>query len=213
VIFGNANNTNWRVTTFFPWASNALEECWVQVSFASERFWLEVPYGFCRNPKDTLPSAVAGGEPKLAAAMKKLNAHDHVIRWKSVEYDLGEIQNHWRLSLIQSNPLHPISEVVLYRDEDYKLWDLHTPRTSLRLLEADGRVTDARCISVSLHDDPKTDTFDRYRRSDTYHVISYGDDERRSLGQIEITVDDRRYRVVMPSSLFMSLHGHARMDE
>ncbi len=68
-----------------------------------------------------------------------------MIRWHGVHYDLGWIQNHWRLMLIQTNPFDGESEVELYREDSVVgksmyLWDLHTPRTKVRILENNERV-------------------------------------------------------------------------
>src|ERR1019366_1093804 len=87
------------VLVCFPWGTNALEESWIKVSMGAEHYWLEIPYGFDRNPKDPLPPSVPEGRPKFAAAMKDLTSHDHVLHWQSVKYNLGEIQNHCGLSL------------------------------------------------------------------------------------------------------------------
>jgi hypothetical protein len=140
--------------------------------------------------------------------MIHLSDHDYVLRWQNVHYDVGAIQNGWRLELIQSNPGDGESEIVLYRNDgavgkSMFLWDLHTPRTSLRVLDADGdEVASGFCMGLRLHDDGM-------RRSDTYHIGRNGFDNGRSWGQIEIHVDDKCYRVVVPSSLYKYAHGHA----
>lgn len=195
-----------QVITYFPWSANTLEEAWVEVAIGSERYWLEIPYGFCRNPNDPLPLSIPGGAPKSFSAMKSLTEHDHVIHWRDVHYDLGKIQNGWRLSLIQSNPFDAESEVELYRDDDavgksMYLWDLHTPRTALRVVNANGRMINGFCVEIRLHEDGM-------RRSDTFKINRNGDDSR-SWGKIEISVDDKTYQVVVPSSLFKYTHGHA----
>ncbi len=200
---------NPQVMTFFPWGPNTLEECWIEVSIGPERYWLEIPYGFDRDPKDPLPSSIPGGRPKFVSAMKSLTAHDHVVRWKDVEYDLGQIQNGWQLSLIQSNPFDATSEVVLYRDDmqvgkSMYLWDLHTPHTKLRVVETGGNVIGGLCTDIHLHDDGM-------RRSDTFN-LNRDPDDTRGWGQIEISVDDKTYRVTIPSSLYKYIHGHASVD-
>lgn len=200
-------STQWGVRTFFPWGTNSLEESWMEVSIGKERYWLEIPYGFDRNPQETLPPATLGGRPKSAPAMKQLTDHDHVIRWQNVHYDLGEIQDHWRLSLVQSNPFDGESEVVLYRDDSVVgksmyLWDLHTPRTTIRVRDADGTVISGFCTSIRLHDDGM-------RRSDTFHLGRNGFDGQRCWGQIEISVDGKNYRIAIPSSLYKYTHGHS----
>ena len=196
-----------QVMTYFPWGPNSLEECWIEVSMGLERYWLEIPYGFDRNPADPLPPGVPGGRPQYVPAMKSLTDHDHVVRWLNVHYDLGVIQNGWRLSLIQSNPFDAQSEVELYRDDgavgkSMYLWDLHTPRTSLRVIDADGSVIDGFCMDVHLHEDG-------LRRSDIFHIGRNGFGKERCWGHIEISVDGKNYQVIVPSSLYKYTHGHA----
>jgi hypothetical protein len=200
-----------QVMTFFPWSPNTMEESWIEISTGAERYWLEIPYGFDRNPQDPLPPPMPGGPPKVAPAMKHPTGHDHVIHWLNVQYDLGKIQNGWRLSLIQSNPFDGQSEVVLYRDDmvvgrSMYLWGLHSPRTALRVLGLNGAGIGVGgfCTDIRLHDDGM-------RRSDTFLLNRNGDDVR-CWGQIEITVDDKSYRVVVPSSLYKYTHGHARAN-
>ena len=200
---------NWRplpqAMTRFPWGTNALEECWIEVSMGPERYWLEIPYGFDRNPADPLPPSIPGGPPKFASAMKSLTEHDHVLRWQNVHYDLGEIQNGWRLSLIQSNSVDAESEVVLYR-EDVKIgtstsWETNSPMTTLSVLDASGTTVGSHCIDVHIQDGGM-------ERSNMYVIARNGDDQR-CWGQIEISVDDKSYRIVVPSSLYKYTHGHA----
>jgi hypothetical protein len=196
----------YQVMTFFPWGPNTLEESWIEISMGTERYWLEIPYGFNRNPQDSLPPSMPGGQPKAIPAMKHLTSHDRVIHWLNVEYDLGKIQNDWQLSLIQSNPFDSQSEVVLCREDmavgkSMYLWDLHSPRTTLRVLDLNGAgISDGFCTDIRLHDDGM-------RRSDTFQIGRNGGDVR-CWGQIEITVGDKSYRVVVPSSLYKYIHGH-----
>ena len=196
---------NPQVLTYFPWGTNALEESWIEVSMGTERYWVEIPYGFDRNPNEPLPPSIPGGPPKFVAAMKSLTDHDHVMRWQTVHYDLGVIQNGWRLSLIQSNSVDAESEVVLYR-EDVKIgtatsWETNSPATALRVLDASGTIIGSHCIDVHIQDGGM-------ERSNMYNIARNGDDQR-CWGQIEISVDDRSYRVVVPSSLYKYAHGHA----
>jgi len=196
---------NPQVMTYFPWGTNALEESWIEVSIGTERYWVEIPYGFDRNPADPLPPSIPGGPPKFVPAMKSLTDHDHVIRWQTVHYDLGLIQNGWRLLLIQSNSIDAESEVVLYR-EDVKIgtatsWETNSPATELSVLDASGKIIVSHCTDVHIQDGGM-------ERSNKYVIARNGDDQR-CWGQIEIIVDDKSYRVVVPSSLYKYAHGHA----
>ena len=137
--------------------------------------------------------------------MKSLTDHDHVVRWQTVHYDLGVIQNGWRLSLIQSNSVDAESEVVLYR-EDVKIgtatsWATDSPATGVRVLDGSGTVIGSRGTDVHIQDGGM-------ERSSRYDITHNGN-EQRCWGQIEISVDDKSYRVVVPSSLYKHAHGHA----
>ena len=108
----------WSIVYWFPWGRNVLEEAWFEIHASGRTYWIEVPYGFTRNPNDPLaPPALDGGEPSLAPAMKSLGDNDDIVSWRYVEYDLGAIQSGWRLSLKQANPFDAKCEVILYRDD------------------------------------------------------------------------------------------------
>jgi hypothetical protein len=186
------------VMTYFPWGANALEECWIEVSIGSERYWVEIPYGLGRNPACPPPPSIHSGPPKFVAAMKSLTEHDHVMRWENVEYDLSR-KEHVELSLKQANLFDAESEVVLY--SDVSAWRLDSPKTAVRILDADGTVINGACVNLHLNDN-------RWRRTDTFQFGRYGND-LRCWGQIEIKIDDKIYQVTVPSSLYKYVHGHA----
>lgn len=188
-----------QVMTYFPWGSNTLAECWIEVSIPPKRYWLEIPYGFDRNPADPLPPAMPGGPARFSAAMKSLTEHDHVVRWENVHYDLGRTHDGGELALIQSNPFDAEGKVAFYTDHGPRT--VYTPRTSLRVLDADGTVIEGRCVDLHLNDGP-------YRRADTFDFGRHGDDSR-SWGQIEITIDEEGFQVKVPSSLYKYTHGRA----
>ncbi|HWD92554.1 MAG TPA: hypothetical protein VG938_09405 [Verrucomicrobiae bacterium] len=189
-----------QVMTYFPWGTNAMEESWIEVSIPPDRYWLEVPYGFDRNPADPLPPSVKGGAPQFISAMKSLTEHDHVVRWVDVQYDLGRTHDGGELSLIQSNPFDAESKIEFYADHGPK--DLYSPRTEAHILDADGSVIKSRCVDLHLGDSTwgRTDTFDFFDRST---------DDLRGWGQLEINVDKEAFSVVIPSSLYKYVHGHA----
>jgi hypothetical protein len=131
--------------------------------------------------------------------MKMLKPTHHILRWKSVEYDLGKIQNNARLKLIQSNPFHAMSEIELYREKGG--WKLDAPRTAVRLCEPDGSVATGFCNKIRLHED-------NMRRSDSFKIGGRSGDARR-WGTMEIDVGEKTYRITIPSSLYEHLHGRA----
>ena len=190
-----------QVLTYFPWGTNALEEGWIEVVIGPERYWLEIPYGFDRNPADPLPPAMPGGPPKFFPVMKSLTEHDHVVRWENVHYGLGRTLDDCELSLIQSNPFDAKSDVDLYSDHGAR--NVYSPHTEVRLQDAEGTEINGRCVNLHLDDN-------HLRRTDTFDLIGRGAGDLRCWGQIEIRVDDKIYRVMVPSSLYKYIHGHAR---
>ncbi|HXT11492.1 MAG TPA: hypothetical protein VN873_08000 [Candidatus Angelobacter sp.] len=196
----NGEGPNPQVMTYFPWGTNALEEAWIEVTIGSERYWLEIPYGFDRNPTDPLPAANHEGPPKFSPAMKTLTQHDHVVRWQDVHYELSRTQNGRELSLIQSNPFDAKSEVELYQFP--KQQDLYSPHTDVHLVESDGTVVKGHCVNLHLDDN-------HLRRTDTFDLFDRGTSDTRDWGQIEITVGGDVYRLAVPSSLYKYVHGHA----
>ena len=195
------DNTSWSAEAVFPWGKNNLDAAWIGVSMGSEKYWLELPYGFDRNPKEALPSAQAGAAPQMPSAMKALTNHDHVLSWESVGYDLGKIQNGWDLSLTQSNPGDGKCELCLVSQNSRKNIDLFSPRTAVQAFNSDGDAVGTTCRGIRFDDDGfRRDSFDLYR---------YPCDEKiRCWGQIEVKVDKRPYQAVIPSSLYKFEHGH-----
>ena len=191
-----------QVLTYFPWGTNTIEESWIEVSMGAERYWLEMPYGFDRNPANPLPRSIPSGPPKFVPYPKSRTGHDHILRWESVHYHLDGGPGR-ELSLIQSNPFDARSEVDLY--EFPKAQTLYSPHTEVRIVDADGTAINGGCVNLHLDDN-------HLRRTDTFDFGRYGDD-LRCWGEIEIRVDDKKYRVVVPSSLYKYIHGHTPQDE
>jgi len=54
----------------FRGVSNALEEAWIELKVARQRFWLEVPYGFTQTPTNFSACPVINEPPRFAPAMK-----------------------------------------------------------------------------------------------------------------------------------------------
>lgn len=205
---GGGGSIDWSLIFYFPWSTNSLEEAWIEVMVGQQSYWIEVPYGFTSDPNRIRFAEESRGHPRLISEMKPAGNSDHQVRWSNVHYEVGEIQNGWRLSLVLSNPFDGKTEVVLYRD-DHKvpgplyLWDLHSPRTQLRITDASGTVVNGHCMDIRLHEDGM-------RRSDTFDLSRYPTrDDARTWGQLEVTVDDRSYRLLVPSSLYEYTHGHA----
>ena len=189
----------WTAQTSFPWGKNNLDESWIEVSMGQEHYWLEIPYGYDRNPQAPLPPAVAEKRPPFTAPMKTKGDHDHIVPWDEVCYDVLPVQNGYSISLNLSNPGDGIGVVVLYREKGP--WDLHKPRTMLKAIDSDGTEINSTCTSIRLDEDLE------YGRDDTFSLYRYPYDNR-CWGQIEVKVDDKSYRIVVPSSMYNFGQGH-----
>ena len=205
-LFSRRGSSSGSFDCVFPWGENKMQEAWLELGFPGQSYWLEVPYGFTRDPQVAKLPDDNSGPPKLAPAMTSLAKNSQIVNWKHVSYDLGPIQNGWRLSLYHSNPFDAKSEIVLYRDDSEVgksmfLWDLHTPRTKLSIKQTDGYSLESRAMSLRLHDDGM-------RRSDQFKFNrNPGSDSLRDWGTMIITVGDNDSEVTMPSSLFRYVHG------
>ena len=194
----------YSIMYLFPWQRNVMEEAWIEFVLPGQTYWIELPYGFTRNPTDALPSDARRGEPAFPSTMKTLGETDRLVPWLQVNYDLGEIQNGWRLSLQLANPFDAEAEAILYRDDirvgkSMFLWKLDTPRTAMEIKTSGGSILAARSMGIRLHEDGM-------RRSDNYSFNRYPH-EGRDWGKVIFKVDDKTYECVVPSSLFKYIHG------
>jgi hypothetical protein len=129
--------------------------------------------------------------------MKEMGEKDRILPWLHVHYDLGEIQNHWRLSVNVSNPFDTEAEVILYREDSQ---DLNSPRIAMEIKQPAGWVLQSRCMSIRLHEDAM-------RRSDSFKFSRNPGSDERCWGTVIVKVDDKSYEWVVPSSLFKYVHG------
>ena len=198
--------TTWSLTTTFPWSRNALDEAWFEVRAGGQTWWIELPYGFARNPEDAEVIDHDRDGPRFLTAMQPLGASDILVPWLAVEYEIGRIHNGSLLSVKLSNPFDARASVVSYREPpmqvgpDTSRQNLDTPRVAVGL-EAAGRTLAGRALARRLSDDRHTRaddfTFDRTTRLLT----------GRAFGTVTVTIDSQRYGVRVPSSLFVYIHG------
>ncbi len=191
----------------FAWQRNAFDEAWIEVRLPTQTYWVEIPYGFTRNPADPLPPAEHGrGRPALAPqlAMRGFAQDDRIVPWLEVEYDLGEIQNHWKLSPSIANPFQAGIDFTFYSESTD--WRAHTPVTGVSIKTADGTSSAGVKVASRLDNGPfdKIDTF-------KFGAEGYGDDARE-WGTVSARVDDKSFEFAVPSSLFKHLHGTADFD-
>lgn len=201
---GSMVGMTWSLIYIFPWQRNLMDEAWIEFVLPGQTYWIELPYGFTRNPADVLPSDTKHSEPVFPSTMKALGEKDRLVPWLNVNYDLGEIQNGWRLSLKLANPLDAQAEAILYRDdsragESMFRWKLDTPQTAIEIKTQAGRILAAHAMGIHLHKDGM-------RRSDEYSFNRYPAGGR-DWGTVAIQVDNETYKCLVPSSLFKYLHG------
>ncbi|MDB6175870.1 MAG: hypothetical protein JWL59_5181 [Chthoniobacteraceae bacterium] len=191
----------------FPWQRNEMEEAWIEFALPRQTYWIELPYGFTRDPADALPADSKRGEPVFPPTMKTPGEDGKMVPWLRVNYNLGQIQNGWRLSLKIANPFDAKAEVILYRDDSRVgqsmfLWKLDTPRTAMEIKTGNGSIIAAHAMGIRLHEDGM-------RRSDNYSFNRYPEGGR-DWGKVVIRVDEKACEGVVPSSLFKYVHGATR---
>jgi hypothetical protein len=191
----------------FDWQGNTFDEAWVEVDLGDAgRYWLEVPYGFVRDPAAPLPTSDARTTARLAPRMSTLGPRDHLVPFRHARYEVGEIQNGWRLAVIASNPFDAHVELELYREdvvigESAYRWSLLEPRTDIEIVGHVGGLARSMQMESRLHEDGM-------RRSDHFTVFRR-QDGRRGWGTIRATVGEDTYEVRVPSSLYLYTHGTA----
>lgn len=189
----------------FPWGPNELAECWMEVTLETEHYWLEIPYGFDRDPNAPLPAPSGLGGPKTVSAMTLLTAHDHVLGWKNVFYDIKKLNSDLDVSLVQSSPFECRSKLILSKrtSETAEIpWDLFTPKTSVQILDAEVKAHAAKCIQIQILEDV-------FQRVDSYKLEPFLGSDTRSFGNVQITVGSETVKIVVPSSLYKFTHSHA----
>ena len=199
---GNARGMQWHLIYILPWSRNALDEAWFEVRVPGQTWWVELPYGFARNPEDPEIPDRDRGEPRFPPSMLPLGEKDILVPWLAAEYEMGRIHDGSLLYVKLGNPFGGSASVSLYRDQpqtgpDRRL-TLDAPRIAVSI-EAGGDTFTGRELGRRLSDDGHTRTDD----------FTYGTDwlRGRAYGTVTITVDGQRYGVRVPSSLFGDLHG------
>ncbi len=185
-----------------------LEELWIEVRIGEGEDevvrWLEVPYGYGSDPTETDGARPELGAPKgPPAAARAGGATPSILPWGRVDYDLGEIQNGWRLQLWIANPFDAQGELTLYKDDNRmgrQSWDLHDPKTSVRAVLDDGGTLRGSTMAIRRHEDGM-------RRSDAFS-FNRSPGDARCWADLEVTVGDEAYRIRVPSSLVRYVHGH-----
>jgi hypothetical protein len=201
---GNAGWTTWQVNNIFPWSRNALDEAWFEVRIGSQIWWVELPYGFARNPEDTEVPDATRGVPQFPPAMRQLGENDILVPWLSVTYELGRTQDGAILTLNLGNPFDARATARVYREPpmrvgpDTSRMSLDSPRIAVSI-ETSGRQRPGHDLSRELDED-------RHNRTDVF-TFDRDPARGRTFGTVTVTVDGPSYSVRVPSSLFAYTHG------
>jgi hypothetical protein len=195
----NAGGVTEFLVFLFPWGRNALDEAWIEMRAAGRTYWIELPYGFARNPDDPeLPDRTRGA-PVFSAVMAQLGDRDVLVPWVSVSYDLGPLPNGSRLSLTMENHGDARAKTTLSYDptRGRPPFTLETPRVTAEIQVSDRTVLAGRETARLL--DPRRSIFEFTRHSTRMPT--------RLWGTVVIDVDGHRTTQTVPSSLFSLLHG------
>jgi hypothetical protein len=195
----NAGGITRFLVFIFPWGRNALDEAWIELRAAGRTYWIEVPYGFARNPDDPQLPDRTRGAPVFPAVMGRLADRDVLVPWLSVFYDLGPLPNGGRLSLAMENNGDAHAKVTLDYDPTggRSPFTLDTPRVTAEIQVPERTVLAGRETGRLL--DPRRSIFEFTRHSARTPA--------RLWGTVVIDVDGHRTTKTVPSSLFSLLHG------
>jgi hypothetical protein len=193
-----AGETSYSRTSVFPWGPNQLDEAWFELTVDDRVYWMEIPYGFTRDPAAPLaPAEPKSGAPALLPAMKKRRSQDRIIAWKKIDFDLGLIQQGWRLHFERVNSEEPRWIVIVYREDGP--WRMSETSIHPKITEDGDGVLYAKSIETRV-----TDPF----RFVTEFTIASSTAEGRTWGTLEISVDGNKKYAVIPSSLFKPRHSY-----
>ena len=195
VGIGGGLGMSWYLTNMVPWSRNGLDEAWFEVRVPGQTWWIELPYGFARNPEDPEIPDRDRGEPKFLSGMR-LGAKDILVPWLAVEYEIGRIHNDALLSVkLGNNPFGASASVTLHRDGISQ--NLDTPRIAVSIETGADTLTGREYARRLLSG---------YRRTDDF-ALGTTVQTGRAFGTVIISIDGQRYRVRVPSSLFHDFHG------
>jgi hypothetical protein len=192
---------SWTHLSLFPWSRNALDEAWIELRMPGQTWWVELPYGFARNPVDPEIPDRTRGEPRFPRTMLPLGANDILVPWLAADYGLGISPDGMALSVKLSNAFVGCASVRLnLQSQNSTRMTLDAPRIGVSI-EAGGDTVTGRDLARRLHDSRlRTDEFS----------YGMGMNIGRSFGTFTVAIDGQRYGVRVPSSLFESEHGRTR---
>ena len=206
----NAGSTTHSLIFTFPWQRNALDEAWFELRVAGKTYWIELPYGFARDPLAREPASEKRGRPVFPSTMANLGANDVVVPWLFVEYDVGVVPPlNWLVRLRLSNAFFHRALVMLSHLPEGGTagtripWSIVNPQTGIELQLPGGRTVAGFADSVRLND-ATTGREDGFRfRFDAAPVAV------RDFGTVIVRADDQRFSIRVPFSLISFGHDAA----
>jgi hypothetical protein len=191
---GNGGGTTYSLLAMFDWGRNALDEAWIELQAAGRTYWVELPYGFARNPADPQTTDPAVGLPQFPAEMRALTEKDVLVPWMSVRYKLGGV------TLEMIDACDGRARVTLDGSRSATA-SLDSPHIAVEIRRADGRVLAGREIARSIG--PRQSVFD-FSRLFGRNTAS------RTWDTVIVDIEGARTTFAVPSSLFML--GHRLAD-
>ena len=191
---GNGGSTMYSLLAMFDWGRNALDEAWIELQAADRTYWIELPYGFARNPADPETTDAAAGMPQFPPAMRALTGKDVLVPWMSVRYELGGV------ALEMLDACEGRARVTLDRTRSATA-TLDSPQMAVQIRRSDGRVLAGREIARSVG--PRQSVFD-------FASLVGRNETSRTWDTVIVDIDGARTTFAVPSSLF--LPGHRLAD-
>jgi hypothetical protein len=196
---GNLGGVTYQRHYAFPWSPGSYDEGWIEFRMREHVYWLEVPYGFLGYAAEPAsPADAQRGKPVLPQAMRQLPADARLVPWLHVEYEWGEIQNSWHLSVKLVNHGYPAAELELYNESGG--WSFDAPRTAVAI-----KRTRRHDLSGGVIAHYRADSM---RRADVFG-IGWDSTAGREHGLVTINVEDATFAFPVPSSLYKRGHGAA----
>ncbi len=191
-------------TFFIPWGANALDDAWVRLRLKDRDFWVELPFGFTRNPADPAPPAGESKEGPGCPVAKNTSAgeNDLVIPWEYVTYQLDGFPASQRVYVNMANPSDAQTELQMSGFGS----DIREPRCGITFEFVPDYRNEGRCISLA---------FSRGIEPWIYQMFSFppGFTEGRAWIPVRIQTGPARHALTVPSSLTYSGHGHGSVPE
>jgi hypothetical protein len=192
--FGGSLGTSGSMMMGFDPLPDDLKDYWVRARVRARTFWFLIPYGLSGRGVPG-QSSVDEGAPRPP---KGLASGDLVVLWKKVSFDLGKLSGDRWASLELSNSFDASGTITIYRDP-FNVWSLDSPRTGFTVA-VHGRTRVESTLRSMVWSE------DRLRRHDTYDLWRNSGDNR-IWGVVRVTVEEKTFERLVPSSLFGYCHG------